>query len=135
MRRSLASIVGLGILAALFLALMSLVYLGRFKGKEDVARLEEDLRMEHGLYLSAVAPLKAALVEPKEKGQPRGLVIDCVLRANLAASDAVVRFHLDRIAQSVFSHPDWRGYLGYVTVTHKGPAPLTCTVQAPAEAS
>ncbi|MGQ0614450.1 MAG: hypothetical protein ACT4PV_12005 [Planctomycetaceae bacterium] len=134
MRRSLSSLVGMGLMGCIFLAVMSLVYLDRFKGKEDVARLEEELRMEHGLYLSALAPLTASLVEPSEKSKPRGLLIDCVLRANLTANEVVLRFHLDRIAQSVFTHPDWKGYLGYVTVSHKGPTPLTCTFQASASA-
>jgi len=121
-------------MACIFLALMSLVYLDRFKGKEDVAQLVEELRMEHALYLSAVAPLTATLIEPEAKGKPRGLAIDCVLRANLTANEAVLQFHLDRLAQSVFSHPDWKGYLGYVTVNHKGPTPFSCTHQASAAA-
>jgi hypothetical protein len=128
--RPLTSIAGLGVVGALFLAMMSMVYLGRIPGKEDVRLLEEDLRTLHGVYLSAVTPLKIQLVRSARKGEPKGLVIDCSVRADLARDDAVVAFHLDRIAQSALENRNWRGYLDYVTVNHAGPRAVTRTRHA-----
>lgn len=130
MHRSLTTIAGLGMVGALFLAMMSMVYLGRIRGKADVRLLEEDLRAVHGVYLSAATPLKVQLIRSERKGDPKGLVIDCAVRADLARDDAIVAFHLDRIAASALEDPNWKGYLDYVTVNHSGQRPLTRTRQA-----
>jgi len=134
-RRSLTAIAGLGMVAALFLAMMSMIYLGKIRGKEDVRLLEEDLRAVHGVYLSALSPMKITMVRPTGEGGSKGLVIDCRVRPDLANSDSMVEFHLDRIAQSALDNPGWKGFLDYVTVNHNGPKPLSRTRRAVAQAA
>lgn len=114
MRRSVTTIVGLGVLGSLCLAIMSMVYLQRVPGKTELARLTEDIRREHGLYLSAVAPVDCEVV--RQEGQPPGMRVHVTMRPDVRGNPVLVDAYLDRIGESILEHPDWRSYLRWVTV-------------------
>jgi len=117
----------MGIVAAIFLAVMSVFYLQQIPTQEDLDRLEEDLRREHGLYLSATAPIKISLELPDKERTHTGLEIVCLLRPDISKQPRVARSYLGRIASSVLEHPDWRGKLAYVRVHEPAPTELTVT--------
>jgi len=129
-KRSATTIVGLGIVTALFLALMSMFYLQQIPTAEDLRRIDADLRREHGLYLTAADPIVMTLIRPGGTERKTGVRLVCTLRADIQKRPSSVANHLDRIAQSVLEHPDLKGRIGYVVATH--PAPATCerTVRA-----
>jgi hypothetical protein len=132
-RRSVTTILGLGIVTAIFMAIMSVFYLQQIPTKEDLRRLEDDLRREHGLYLAAAAPLELTLVRPDD-GSRAGVRVLCTLRPDIRRQEPTVALYLTRMAESVLKHPDWRGRLGFVTVHHA--PPLTAEVtRFPAQAS
>jgi hypothetical protein len=123
--------VGLGIVTALFLAVMSMFYLQHLPSKADLARLETDLRQEFGLYLSSAAPIELNFHKPDgEKGR-LGIDVVCTMRPDLRKRPNSVGLHLDRIAESILDHPDWRGKIGSVTVSHAPPLAVTRTRLAP----
>jgi len=109
---------GFGIVAAIFLAILSVFYLQQIPNKEDVARLETDLRREHSLFFDATAPIDIQLVMPEQEGQPIGVRIACTFRADVRKRPETVDIFLDRIGESALEHPDWRGRVGYAQVVH-----------------
>jgi hypothetical protein len=116
--RSLTTIVGFGIIAAIFLAVLSVFYLQQIPNQEDMVRLETDLRREHNLFFDATAPIEIALVMPEKEGQPIGVRISCTFRADVRKKPETVDTVLDRIGESALEHPDWRGRVGYAHVVH-----------------
>ncbi len=124
MQRSATTIVGLGIVTALFLALMSMFYLQQIPTAEDLKRIDADLRREHGLYLSAADPLVLTLIRPDGRERKTGVRIECTLRPDIQKRATSVESHLDRLARSVLDHPDLKGRIGYVVALH--PAPAAC---------
>jgi len=126
-RRGITTIVGLGIVTALFLAIMSVFYLQQIPTKADLERLADDLRHEHGLYLSAAAKLDVALLHPQEDKGITGLRISCALRPDIRQQPETVRVYLSRLADSILDHPEWRGRISHVTVIHAVPPELAVT--------
>ncbi len=129
MRRSATTIVGLGIVTALFLALMSMFYLQQIPTIEDLKRIDPDLRREHGLYLTATDPIVMALIRPGGAEHKTGVHLTCTLRPDIQKRPSSVANHLDRLAQSVLDHPDLKGRIGYVVATHPPPAACERTVR------
>ena len=133
MKSGITTIVGLGTVTALFLAIMSVFYLQQIPTKADLERLSDDLRNEHGLYLSAATRVRLNLLQPQKEGDHMGLRVQCALRADIRQRPETVKVYLGRIADSILTHPDWRGKIGYVTVSHIGDPEVTVTLQAGAE--
>ncbi len=98
------------------MALMSMFYLQQIPTRADLERLEKDIRREHGLYLSAIAPIEVTLVRPGEDGGRSGLDIKVVMRADLRKHPQTIDLYLKRIAESVVEHPDWQGKITKVSV-------------------
>ena len=119
-RSGVTTIVGLGIVTAIFMAVMSVFYLQQIPTAEDLDQLQGDLRREHGLYLSSSAPLKLDLVRPKDEGERTGLRIVCTMRPDIRKKPGAVEVYLARMAESVLLHPKWRGRIASVTVAHSG---------------
>jgi hypothetical protein len=120
LRRGITTIVGLGTVTALFLAIMSVFYLQQIPTKADLERLADDVRTEHGLYLSAATRVDVKLVRPPSDGQKSGLEVRCMFRADIRQRPEAVRLYLARIAEGILAHPEWRGKIAYVTVAHAG---------------
>ena len=116
--RSLTTIVGFGIVAAIFMAILSVFYLQQIPNKEDMARLETDLRREHSLFFDATAPIDIELVMPAREGDPIGVRISCTFRADVRKRPETVDVFLDRVGESALEHPDWRGRVGFAQVRH-----------------
>jgi len=127
-RKSASSIVALGILACVFLAIMAGVYMGNLPNKEDLAALEERIRLEHGHCLSSTSRVEARLLPPEEGRSSLGVSLRVAMRPDLASQEGVVDAYLDRIGQSVLDQPDWRGRIGFVQVTSLLPSPRSRTV-------
>jgi len=117
-KSSVSTVVGLGIVTALFMAIMSVFYMQQIPSKADLARLESDIRNEHGLCLSTTAPLEVRLELPDGKGSRTGLNVSCVMRPDLRRRPEAVALYLERIADSVLANPDWQGRISRVTVEH-----------------
>lgn len=130
MSRSVTTIVGLGVVTALFMAIMSMFYLQQIPTKADMDRLREDIRTEHGLYLSATAPVSVDLLRPQTEGERTGLSISCTFRADIRKQARTVDLYLARIADSILTHPDWRGRIAFVTIRHVGDPQATVTRHA-----
>ena len=131
MNKPVQTIVAMGIICAMFMAMMSMVYLDHVPGKADLDRLETDLRNEFGAVLSAMAPLKLAFLAPETEGRRLGVEVVCVLRADLRRRPTTVAVYLDRMAQSILEHPDWEGRIDLVTVRHAPPRKVEKTRRAP----
>jgi len=119
--RSLTTIIGLGIVTAIFLAIMSMFYLQQIPTQEDLDRLEDDIRRQHGLYLSAAADIDVTLVRPEEEGARSGLRVVCTLRPDLQRKPTVINVYLTRIADGILAHPEWRGRIAFATIAHAPP--------------
>jgi hypothetical protein len=126
-RRASTSIVGFGIVAALFLAIMSTFYLQHIPNQGDLDRLETDLRNDYGLYLSATHALEMTLHPPPGGTGRLSLEVICTLRADLRKRPSSVRLYLDRIAASILDHPDLRGRIAFVSVAHAPPLEIRTT--------
>ena len=135
MRRSgLSTIVGLGIVTALFMAVMSMFYLQQIPTKEDLQGLEDSLRVEHGLYLSSAARIETSLLRPQQEGDRTGVRVALTLRADIRKRPRSVETYLARIAESILAHPEWRGRIGFVTVVHAARPKVSVTRFAASEA-
>jgi hypothetical protein len=117
----LTTIVGLGIAAALFLALMSMFYLQQIPNQQDLDRLEADLRREHGLFFASAAPLEIHLVMGEKEGERPGVRVRCTLRPDVIKRPEAVDAYFDRIAESVLEHPEFKGRVAWATVVHAPP--------------
>lgn len=129
MKSGITTIVGLGTVTALFMAIMSVFYLQQIPTKADMERLADDVRNEHGLYLSAATRVVVRLIQPEKKSDRLGLTLTCALRADIRKRPETVRLYLARIGDSVLSHPDWRGKVAYVTVIHAAEPEMKVTRQ------
>jgi hypothetical protein len=116
--RSLTTIVGFGVVAAILMALLSAFYLKQIPNREDIESLVADLTAEYGPVLDRSSPLDVELIMPAEEGDPIGVRISCALRADVRKRAETVDVQLDRIAESTLQHRDWRGRVGYATVVH-----------------
>ncbi|MEM8884132.1 MAG: hypothetical protein AAGD14_08700 [Planctomycetota bacterium] len=131
MNRSLTTIVGFGVVAAIFLAILSVFYLQQIPSKEDMQRLESDLRREHGLFFAATAPISIELLMPKDGGDgAMGVAIDCTLRPDLRKRGETIDLFMQRIAESALAHPDWRGKVSFARVRHAADPKRERTVRA-----
>ena len=101
---------------AIFMAIMSMFYLQQIPTQADLDQLEDDIRREHGLYLSAAAPLNVTLTRPQNEGERSGVEIRVAMRPDLRNKKKTATLYLNRIAESVLIHPDWIGKIGYVRV-------------------
>ncbi len=119
--RSVTTVVGLGIAAALFLALMSMFYLQQIPGQGDLDRLETDLRREHGLFLASAAPMEISLLRSGKESEKTGVRVVCTMRPDIAKRPEAVEAYLDRIAESVLEHPNLKGRISYARVEHSPP--------------
>ncbi|HEX5137456.1 MAG TPA: hypothetical protein VFY93_10815 [Planctomycetota bacterium] len=135
MKSGITTIVGLGTVTALFLAIMSVFYLQQIPTKADLERLSDDIRNEHGLYLSAANRIVVRLLHPEKQGDRLGLRVECTLRADIRKRPETVNLYLGRIGDSILTHPDWRGKVAYVTVAHVGEPSATITRQEGATAA
>lgn len=129
MRKSASSIVALGVLSCVFLSMMAGVYLGNLPSKEDLARIEAQIRQEHGHSLSSVAPVEVKLLMPTEGRPSLGLAISCSLRADIGRDPALVDLSLDRIGQSILESPEWAGRIRFVQMTQVAQETRTRTVR------
>ncbi len=127
MGKSATTIIGFGVVTVVFMAIMSMFYLQNVPNKADLDRLEGSLRDEFGLYLASAKPLKLSFLEPEEEGRRIGVEVICSLRPDLMKRPTTVSIYLDRMAESILSHPDWRGKVDHVTVSHAHPLTLSCT--------
>ena len=84
-RSASTTIVGLGIVAALFMAIMSTFYLQHIPNQADLDRLETDLRNDFGLYLSATTPLEMTLLPPAEGSGRLGVEVVCTMRPTMSS--------------------------------------------------
>jgi len=116
--RSLTTIVGFGIVAAIFLAILSVFYLQQIPNKEDMARLEADLRREHSMFFDSTAPIEIGLIMPETDGDPIGVRIACTFRNDVRKRPETVDVFLERVGESALEHPDWKGRVGYAMVVH-----------------
>ncbi len=130
MRRSLSTILGLGMVGSIFMAVMSMFYLQQIPTKEDAEKLEEDIRREHSLYLSAASDIEVTVLRPQQEGDRTGIRVVCSLRPDLRREPQAVFLYLTRIADSILVHPDWRGRIAYATVAHAAPLTTEVTRQA-----
>lgn len=130
MHRGITTIVGLGTVTALFLAIMSVFYLQQVPTKADLERLADDVRNEHGLYLSSATKVGVKLLMAQAEGQKNGLEVACSLRPDIRQRPETLRVYLLRIADSILSHPEWRGKIGYVTVVHGSEPKISATREA-----
>jgi hypothetical protein len=121
----------LGIVAAMFLAIMSMFYLQQLPGRGDLVRLENELLDEFGIYLSAAAPLRLEMVQPEAEGRRLGVEVTCTVRPDLRKQPSVVSHHLDRMAQFILEHKRWRGRIDLVRVNHTPPLKLSRTRRTP----
>jgi hypothetical protein len=128
-KSGITTIVGLGTVTALFMAIMSVFYLQQIPTKADLERLADDIRNEHGLYLSASSRVNVKLIHPQKDGDRLGLKVICGLRADIRQRPETVNLYLGRIGDSILGHPDWRGKVAYVTVAHGATPELTVTRQ------
>jgi len=126
-QRASTSIIGFGIVAALFLAIMSTFYLQHIPNQGDLDRLETDLRNEYSLCLSATHPLEMTLHPPPGGTGRLSLEVVCTLRADLRRRPSSVRLYLDRMAASILDHPDLRGRIAFVSVAHAPPVEIRTT--------
>lgn len=131
MGKPVQTIVAMGIICAMFLAMMSMIYLNQVPGKADLDRLETDLRNEFGTVLSATAPLRLAFLAPESEGRRRGIEVICVLRTDLRRRPTTVAIYLDRMALSVLDHPEWQGRVDLVKVRHAPPLKVEKLRRAP----
>lgn len=129
MKSGITTIVGLGTVTALFMAIMSVFYLQQIPTKADLERLSDDIRNEHGLYLSAATRVVVRLIHPQKDGDRLGLRVGCSLRADIRQRPETVNVYLGRIGDGILAHPDWRGKVAYVTVAHMAEPALTVTRQ------
>ena len=129
-RSSSTTIVALGIVAVLFMAIMSTFYLQQIPTQADLDRLGEDIRREHGLFLASVAPIDVTLHIPQTEEERTGVSVVLTLRPDLRKKASTIELYLDRIGESVLRHPDWKGRLGYVTVVHAPPLKHSRTIHA-----
>jgi len=129
LKSGITTIVGLGTVTALFMAIMSVFYLQHIPTKADLERLSEYIRNEHGLYLSAANRVVVRLIQPEKEGDHMGLRVECTLRTDIRKRPDTVNLYLGRIGDSILTHPDWRGKVAYVTVAHVGPPEATVTRQ------
>lgn len=129
MKSPLTTIVALGIVTALFLALMSMFYLQQIPTTEDLRRVEPEIRREHGLYLGASEPLRFAIVRHAREGERTGVRVVCTLRPDIQKRPSSVDNHLDRIGRTILDHPDLKGRISFVTVQHSDPLPRERTVR------
>ena len=113
----MTTIVGLGLITAIFMAVMSMFYLQQIPTQADLDRLEIDIRREHGLYLSSVSPIDVMLVRPAEEGERSRLEIQVQMRPDLLKMPQTIDLYLNRIASGVLQHPDWRGKIRRVKVS------------------
>lgn len=135
MKSGITTIVGLGTVTALFMAIMSVFYLQQIPTKADLERLSDDIRNEHGLYLSAANRVVVRLIHPQKEGDRLGLRVQCSLRADIRQRPETVNLYLGRIGDSILAHPDWRGKIAYVNVVHAGSPDTTVTRQEGATAA
>ncbi len=118
MNRSLTSIIALGVVAAIFMAVMSVFYLGQLPSQAELDGLEPVIRREHGIYLSSTAPVSMTLILPDSEGVGVGVRLDCALRPDIRRRPGSVDLHLDRIAETLLESPELKGRIHYVTVAH-----------------
>jgi len=116
--RSLTTIMGFGVVGAIFLAILSGFYLQQIPNKEDMARLATDLRQEHGYYFEAEAPVDVQLIMPEREGDPLGVRVACTFRTDVRKRPEAVDILLGRVGASVMQNPEWRGRVAYATVVH-----------------
>jgi len=117
-RSGLSTIVALGIVTAIFMAVMSMFYLQQIPTKGDLEGLEDNVRVEHGLYLSSAARIEISLLRPEQDGERTGVRVALTLRADIRKRPRSAELYLARIAESILVHPDWRGRIAFVTVVH-----------------
>lgn len=130
MSRSLTSIIALGVVSAIFMAIMSVFYLGQLPSQAELDRLEPVIRREHGIYLSSTAPVAMTLILPETDGVGVGVRLDCSLRPDIRRVPASVDLHLDRIAETLLESPELKGRINYVTVAHTTAPQRTRTRQS-----
>jgi hypothetical protein len=129
-KSGITTIVGLGTVTALFMAIMSVFYLQQIPTKADLEHLSDDIRNEHGLYLSSATRVTVKMIHPEKEGEKLGLRVQCSLRADIRQRPETVGLYLGRIGDSILAHPDWRGKLAYVIVSHVGEPQVTITRKA-----
>lgn len=130
MNRSLTTIAAFGIVAAIFMAILSVFYLRQIPNKEDMARLEADLRREHSMFFDATAPIDIDLVMPAREGDPIGVRIACSFRADVRKRSETVDLFLERVGESALQHPDWRGRVAFARIVHTSAPERERTVEA-----
>ena len=118
MSRSLTSIIALGVVSAIFMAIMSVFYRGQLPSQAELDSLEPIIRREHGIYLSSTAPVSLTLILPESEGVGVGVRLECALRPDIRRRPDSVDLHLDRIAETLLDSPELKGRINYVTAAH-----------------
>ena len=131
MRDTTTAIVGMGIVAMVFMAVMSAVYLGNAPGKAEMDQLRTELETIHSMYLSPTHALTVRLSRPGDDDEQLGLTISCALRPDLAKDERLAVRYLRNIAVTVYEHPDWVDVLDFVSVSHVGRYPRSKTFPVP----
>ena len=130
MQRSLSSIIAFGILAAIFMAVMSVYYLRQLPTQADLDSVEPAIRREHGIYLASTSPLTLKILPTQGDGDGVGVDVSCAFRPDIRKSSASVGLHLGRIARTVLNSPRLKGRIQYVTCRHAVDPALSRTVRA-----
>lgn len=119
----------MGIVAMVFMAVMSAVYLGNVPGQAEVNQLRTELETMHSMYLS---PTHALTLRLSRTGDEQlGLAVSFALRPDLAKDERVALRYLENIAVTVYEHPDWVDVLDFVSVSHVGRYPRSKTFPVP----
>ena len=130
MRRTLSTVAGFGLFAAILMAMMSLFYLEQIPGKDKMEALEAELRREHGFYLASTDPIEMRLLVAEKRGEPMGLKVICATRMDLRKQGPrAVQGIMERIGRTALEHPDWRRRIGYVKLSHAGKPEVEITVR------
>jgi len=117
-QRSLSTIFALGILAAIFMAVMSGFYLRQLPTQADLDAVKPVIRRQHGIYLAARAVIEIGLIPPEREGEGVGVRISCILRPDIRRHPGSVDLHLQRIAQTVLDSPELKGRIHFVRSEH-----------------
>jgi hypothetical protein len=122
---------GFGLVAVVFMAIMSAFYLKQLPGKAQMKRLKSDLNIEHGLYLEADSAIEAKLIPAKRDGGELGLRVSCSLRPEVCQrGKPTVDAVLARIGRSAIVHPSLKRTVDYVTVVHDGKPATERTIRS-----
>jgi len=110
---------GFGLLGAVFMAILSTVYLKQIPGNAQLSRLKKDLNDEYGDFFDPNTPLEVKLALPSRRGEAMSITLRFVLRKDLrGGKKELIGQLLQQMGEQTMRHPFWRGKIGHVAVLH-----------------